>query len=70
MVDVESAPLAQLEVLIVDCQTTGASPTHGSILELGWCVARADDAEREARAEAHWIVPPTGEHISAQVRQL
>jgi DNA polymerase-3 subunit epsilon len=63
-------PLAELEVLIVDCQTTGASPAHGSILELGWCVARADDVEREARAEAHWIVPPAGERISAQVRQL
>ena len=69
MADV-AGPLAQLEVLVVDCQTTGASPALGSILELGWCVARADDAEREALAEAHWIVPPSGERISAQVRQL
>jgi DNA polymerase-3 subunit epsilon len=64
------APLSELEVLIVDCQTTGASPAFGSILELGWCIARADQPEREAQAEAYWIVPPAGERISAQVRAL
>src|SRR5258706_6398654 len=62
--------LAELEVLIVDCQTTGASPKHGSVLELGWCLARASEPGRESTAEAHWIVPPAHERISAQVRQL
>jgi DNA polymerase III subunit epsilon len=62
--------LAQLKVLIVDCQTTGASPTQGSVLELGWCLASASEPELELAAEAHWIAPPPGEHISAQVRQL
>ncbi|RYZ04002.1 MAG: hypothetical protein EOO73_25440 [Myxococcales bacterium] len=61
-------PLRELPVLIVDCQTTGASPVLGSILELGWCVARADGTEPEA--EAHWILLPEGERISAQVRAL
>jgi DNA polymerase-3 subunit epsilon len=65
-----SAALLDLEVLIVDCQTTGASPAHGVVLELGWCVARASEPEREAAVEAHWIVPPHGERISNQVRQL
>ena len=64
------AALADLAVLIVDCQTTGASPAQGSVLELGWCVASAAEPERELSAEAHWIVPPAGERISAQVRQL
>jgi DNA polymerase III epsilon subunit-like protein len=68
--DLESAKLAELEVLIVDCQTTGATPTQGSILELGWCLARASDPELELAAAAHWIVPPPGERISPQVRQL
>lgn len=63
-------PLAELEVLIADCQTSGASPSQGSVLELGWCVARADDAERESRAEAYWVMPAPGERISAQVRAL
>src|ERR1041384_3599244 len=64
------AALSQLEVLIVDCQTTGATPALGSVLELGWCLARADQPEHEQRAEAHWIVPPPGERHSAQVRAL
>ncbi len=64
---VESA-LLELPVLIVDCQTTGASPALGSILELGWCVTRVGD--EEPSAEAHWITRPEGERISAQVRAL
>lgn len=60
--------LLALPVLIVDCQTTGASPALGSVLELGWCVTRGDGAEPEA--EAHWIARPPGERISAQVRAL
>lgn len=63
-------PLAELEVLIVDCQTTGATPQLGSVLELGWCVARAGAPSREAEAEAHWIILPKGERVSSQVRQL
>ncbi len=62
--------LEELEVLIVDCQTTGASPAHGSVLELGWCVTSVSKPELELAAEAHWITPPPGERISAQVRQL
>lgn len=65
-----TAALLDLDVLVVDCQTTGASPAHGVVLELGWCVARASDPEREASAVAHWITPPEGLRISAQVRQL
>ncbi|HVY30215.1 MAG TPA: GIY-YIG nuclease family protein [Polyangiaceae bacterium] len=62
--------LEALQVLIVDCQTTGASPALGSVLELGFGLASASDPELESTAEAHWIVPPEGERISAQVRQL
>ena len=62
--------LSELEVLIVDCQTTGASPARGSVLELGWCISRASDPERQRTAEAHWIRPRAGERISAPVRQL
>lgn len=60
--------LLALPVLIVDCQTTGASPALGSILEVGWCVTRGDVSQPEA--EAHWIVRPEGERVSAQVRAL
>ena len=39
--------LSDLEVLIVDCQTTGATPALGAVLELGWGVARASRTELE-----------------------
>jgi DNA polymerase III subunit epsilon len=61
--------LSELEVLIVDCQTTGASPSLGSVLELGWAVVRADRTESPL-AQAHWICVPEGERVSLVVRQL
>lgn len=62
--------LSELTVLIVDCQTTGASPKQGAVLELGWCLSRGNDPSLEERAEAHWIALPDGERVSAQVREL
>ncbi len=61
--------LAELEVLIVDCQTTGASPAFGHVLELGWGVARGDRAE-PAGAEAHWIALPEGHRVPRQVQKI
>jgi len=67
---VAEASLAELAVLIVDCQTTGATPAQGAVLELGWCVVCVADESRSVAPEAHWVAPPVGERISAQVRQL
>jgi len=61
--------LAELDVLIVDCQTTGASPAFGSVLELGWGVARAD-REQLADAESHWILLPEGQRVPRQVQKM
>jgi DNA polymerase-3 subunit epsilon len=66
----QGAALGELNVLIVDCQTTGASPALGSVLELGWCVTKASAVEPDDVAEAHWVVPASGERISTAVRQL
>ena len=61
--------LADLDVLIVDCQTTGASPAFGCVLELGWGVTRANRDEL-AGAEAHWIVLPEGQRVPRQVQKI
>ena len=61
--------LADLDVLIVDCQTTGASPAFGCVLELGWGVARASSKQLEA-AEAHWIALPEGQRVPRQVQRI
>ena len=42
--------LEGLRVLIVDCQTTGASPSLGSVLELGFGLASAREPELELLA--------------------
>lgn len=61
--------LAELEVLIVDCQTTGASPAFGSVLELAWGVARAN-REGIAGLESHFIALPPGHVVPEQVIRL
>jgi len=61
--------LAELDVLIVDCQTTGASPAFGSVLELGWGITRANQSELLA-AEAHWIALPEGQRVPRQVQKI
>jgi DNA polymerase III subunit epsilon len=62
-------PLASLDVLVIDCQTTGATPAHGAVLELGWAVARAAP-QVVAQLESHWIALPAGETVPMQVRRL
>jgi DNA polymerase-3 subunit epsilon len=61
--------LSELPVLVVDCQTTGATPALGAVLEIGWGIARADVPEVEHK-QAHWVSLPAGHHVGAQVRRL
>jgi DNA polymerase-3 subunit epsilon len=61
--------LAELDVLIVDCQTTGASPAFGVVLELAWGVARAN-RESIAGLESHFIALPAGHVVPEQVIRL
>ncbi|HEV8442719.1 MAG TPA: hypothetical protein VGQ27_04535, partial [Steroidobacteraceae bacterium] len=60
--------LAGMDVLVVDCQATGASPAFGHVLELGWGVVRGDSGPRGF--EAHWIALPEGHAVPGQVRKL
>jgi DNA polymerase III subunit epsilon len=63
------APLAELDVLVVDCQATGATPAHGSLLELGWMVSRACD-EAPVEPRSHVLALPEGTWIPAQITRL
>jgi DNA polymerase III subunit epsilon len=62
-------PLSELALWVIDCQTTGASPAHGVVLEIGWGRVSAGFPEVQ-RAESHWVALPPGERVSARVRQL
>jgi DNA polymerase III epsilon subunit-like protein len=59
-------PLATLEVMVVDCQSSGATPAHGDLLELGWGTVGPSGV----RLEATFVRPATDRPISAQVRKL
>lgn len=60
--------LRALDVLVLDCQASGATPAHGDLLELGWAVSGATELRIPPRAR--WIVPRTERPISRIVRKL
>jgi hypothetical protein len=60
--------LADLDVVVVDCQASGATPSHGSLLEIGWAVV--GPRGYEAPIEACWVAPPEGTRVSRPVREL
>lgn len=60
--------LRDIDVLVLDCQATGATPAHGDLLELGWAVCGAERFSVPPRA--HWIVPRTDRGVSRTVRKL
>lgn len=61
-------PLQTLEVLIIDCQSTGANPARGHLLELAWgriCPRRASRA-----ISSQLVALPEGEVIPRRVTAL
>lgn len=63
-----SSVLRDLEVLVIDCQATGATPAHGDLLELGWAVC--GEKGLSAPPRAHWITPRSDRGVSNAVRKL
>jgi DNA polymerase-3 subunit epsilon len=43
-----TATLTKLKILTLDCQTTGANPNKGHLLEIGWIQTRASAADNSA----------------------
>lgn len=59
--------LRDLEVLVLDCQASGATPEHGDLLEIGWGFAGPAGLRG---VEAHWIRPKTARRVPAPIRRL
>ncbi|MGE0787780.1 MAG: GIY-YIG nuclease family protein [Sandaracinaceae bacterium] len=55
--------LRELPVLVVDCQSTAATPRRGSLLELGW-------ARRDASPESRIAALPSGETLDRRVSRI
>jgi len=64
--------LADLEVLAVDCQTTGANPEKGRLLEIAWSRGRAGDSGWASHPEvSSWLVRlPAGERIPRRITRI
>jgi DNA polymerase III subunit epsilon len=60
--------LAELDVVVADCQASGATIRHGAVLEMGWTIARYGAGP--APIEAFWVTPPPGTRVSRAVREL
>ena len=66
-----SPRLSTLPVLFVDCQATGATPKHGSLLEVAWCVSSASAADAvSAHIEGYLVRLPGGVGIPRRVSDV
>jgi DNA polymerase-3 subunit epsilon len=55
-------------LLLVDCQTTGASAGRSSLLELGWTIASAEDSE--IKVKSFLVKQPVDAPLSRQIMRL
>lgn len=69
-VSAQEVPLEELEVLVVDCQATGASPSHGSLLELGWVRTRAEQDEELVEPTSVLVQLPEGARLPRPVSRI
>lgn len=60
--------LADLEVVVLDCQATGASPRRGHLLETAW--ARGSAASDRWEVTSHLVRLPRGRRIPARIATL
>ena len=64
--------LDRLEVLVVDCQTTGASPQRGHVVEVAWSRGRAGDGgwRRQPRVASALVRLPDGGRLPPRIATL
>lgn len=62
-------PLADLDVLALDCQTTGATPALGHVLEMGWAITRASN-EATPLVQSTRVTLPPGTRISRIIAEI
>jgi len=60
--------LADLHVLVLDCQASGATPAHGDLLEIGWGIAGRAGLHGSVRQR--FVIPRTERRVPAAVREL
>ncbi len=64
-------PLNRLEVLLLDCQTTGSNPRKGHLLEVAWYLYRPERGEPSEEAVKSALVElPRGVEIPRQISRM
>jgi DNA polymerase-3 subunit epsilon len=64
------ASLEEVTVLALDCQTTGARPEKGGLLEIGWARGRAVSCPESTDVRSHLIRSSRDIEIPAAIRRL
>lgn len=67
MVTASAHSLHDTEVLVVDCQTTGAAPDKGNLIELSWCRTRG---EGDIKAVSHLVALPPDDVVPRRITAL
>lgn len=64
--------LVELQILALDCQATGANPSKGHLIEIGWIITRAKDAaiSQTLQADAHLVSLPPDVDIPPAVQRV
>ena len=64
--------LAELEILTLDCQATGANPHKGHLLEIGWFPTQASAADKSALTglQAYLVSLPADAVIPRPVERI
>jgi DNA polymerase-3 subunit epsilon len=64
--------LEELEILALDCQTTGSNPANGHILEIGWkhVIGTRDDAASQTAIESNVLCLPEGETVPRRIQRM
>lgn len=62
--------LKHLPVLVLDCQTTGANPDKGRLLEIGWAEIRAFGSETSMPIVESWLLDTAETSIPPRVRAI
>jgi DNA polymerase-3 subunit epsilon len=58
-----------MDLLAVDCQSTGASPSHGHLLEVAWTVTRADD-DTSAEPTSYVVALPPDDELPRRIQRM
>lgn len=64
--------LDDLHILALDCQTTGANPDNGHLLEIGWVKARVSTLEKSEDLQplAYLVKLPAKDEIPRRVKRI